>query len=113
MRVTDATNPATDEHAFTLSLTRLDTSRLMDTVLERAIQMTAEHIAAVWVEQHQQELLAKLDPQAVANLAVAAAGGAIRDILGKKLPDVVQHHHHRDPPEVYQRSVFGGLRRIR
>jgi hypothetical protein len=96
---------------FMLTISDAEGSLLGKAIIERTIQVAAEHIAATYLEQHQQEVLAAIDATAVANLAVAAAGGSIRDMLGEKLPDVVQHHHHTER-EVFQRGIFGGLKRL-
>lgn len=93
-----------------LHLSEMERIMASPMVLEKAIQLAAEHIAALFLEQHQQDILARLDPQAIANLAVAASGAAVREVLAKKLPDVT---HIVEKPTVYQRGVFGGLRRIR
>ena len=93
-----------------LTVSDSDQAWLGRAIYERVVTICAEHIAAVFLEQHQTDVLAQLDPQAIANLAVAASGGAIRDMLGKKLPDVT--HIVKAPAEVYQRGIFGGLRKI-
>lgn len=84
------------------------------TIMARVMDLVAQHIAAEFVENHGVEIAAKLSPDAVANLAVAAAGAAINETLQKKLPDRIMHvETTRTEREVYERGLFGGLRRIR
>lgn len=69
----------------------------------------ARQIATEYVKQHQQEILASIDPQAVANLVVAYSGNAVKDMLDKKLPDKVIKETETI---VLQKGLFGGVRRI-
>lgn len=81
-------------------------------ILSRAIDAAASAIAERFLADHLQDVLAMLNPEAIANLAVADAAGAIRETLHKKLPDKILEVV-RTEREVYQRGVFGGMRRIR
>jgi hypothetical protein len=78
-------------------------------VVKDALNLIAEAIAQEWIEAHMQDVLTKIDPQAVANLVVAEAGAGIRDAIYKKFPDKIVEVHKR---EFYQRGLLGGLRRI-
>ena len=80
--------------------------------MREVIQRAAELLAERFVEEHGQSILKALDPQAVANLAIADSGRAVREALEKEVPREVQHHYHRDR-EVYKVGIFGGVRRIR
>lgn len=82
-------------------------------VLERALDKVADAIAERFLADHLQEVLAMLNPEAVANLAVADAAGSIREALHKKLPDKIVEVERRGPGEVWQRGIFGGMKRIR
>lgn len=66
-------------------------SRDMEAMVIREL---AKMIAAHLAHHHFQEIVAKIDMQAVANLSVAQAAAEIRKLLGERLPNVVQHHHH-------------------
>lgn len=55
-------------------------------ILQRAAEKVASALAEQFLADHAQEVLKHLDPQAVANLAIADAAGAIRETLHKKLP---------------------------
>lgn len=99
----------TPEQRIVMRLSDIELAHFGPDLLARALDKAAEHIAAVFLETHQNEILAKLDPQAVANLAIAASGAAVRDVLAKKLPDT---ERVIERAVVYQRGVFGGLRRL-
>ena len=74
-------------------------------VLEKA----AQSIADEFVKQNMPSILARIDQQAIANLAIADGANAIKDMLDKKLPDRVDTIVKK---EVYQRGIFGGVRRV-
>ena len=80
-------------------------------IYEHAIVLIAKGIAEQYLHEHAQEILAALDPVAVANLAIADSGAGIREALHKKLPDKIVTVVKRDT-EVYQRGIFGGMKRI-
>jgi hypothetical protein len=83
-------------------------------VLKQAIEKVSDHIAAEFIEKHGQEIAAKLDPVAIANLVIADGAAKTRELLDKKLPDRVEHHVREiTKTEVYQRGVLGGLKRLR
>lgn len=81
-------------------------------IVRRTIETVSDAIAELFLGDHLQDVLTMLNPEAVANLAVADAAGAIRETLHKKLPDKVLEVV-RTEREVYQRGVFGGMTRIR
>lgn len=94
---------------FGTTLSENDVQFLGKQVWERAIDITAKLIAEEFIKKHGQEVLAKLDPQAIANLSVAQAGAAIRETLEKKLPS---SERIVEKAVVYQRGIFGGIRRV-
>lgn len=70
----------------------------------------AEAIAAEYLRVHQQEILAAIDPQAVANLAVADAAAAVRQTLDDGLRGV--HKEFARPREVLMPGLFGVKRGV-
>lgn len=66
-------------------------------------------IAERFVAEHYEEIAAKIDPQAIANISVAEAGVKIREALEKDIPGRIAEKVTR---EVYQRGIFGGLKRV-
>ena len=75
---------------------------------EAIFQEVVRQIATRYVEEHYQEIAAKLDQNAIANLAIAEASKKIAEEIQRQ-PNIVE----RTRTEVYQRGVFGGMRRVR
>lgn len=69
----------------------------------------ADRIAEKWVEEHYQEVAAAINPQAVANLVTAEAAAEVAKEVRRTTPERVREVVKR---EVYQRGVFGGVKRI-
>lgn len=70
----------------------------------------ATKIADRYVEEHYAEIVAKLDQNAIASLAIADAGKKIAEEIRSK-PSIL--HDKETRTEVYERSFFGGTRRVR
>lgn len=83
-----------------------------DAVARRAIEIIAESIAGQYLDAYGSEVLKVMSPEAIAQMAIAEAGAAVNDTLKKKLPDKIVEVT-RTEKEVYQRGIFGNLRRIR
>jgi hypothetical protein len=109
MKISEFYDASRSENCFTIHADRLDIANLGRDVRELAVRMAAEKLAERIVAEHGQEIISGCDMQAVSNLAVAEAATAIRETIHKKLPDVV---HTRVERELYQRGVFGGVRRV-
>jgi hypothetical protein len=80
-------------------------------IVRRAIEIVADRLAEQFLNDHGADILAALDPQAIANLAIADSGRAVREALEKSIPREVQHHHHTNR-EVYKVGLFGGMKRL-
>jgi len=65
-------------------------------------------IAARYVEEHYMEIAARLDQNSIANLAIAEASKKIAEEIQRR-PNII----HEKDTQIYQRGVFGGMRRIR
>ena len=109
MQITHQIDPAARQKHITISISDMDEKAIGKAIIDRVIALCAEQIAAVFLETHQNEILAKLDTQAVANLAVAASGAAVREELHKALPST---ERIIEQAVVYQRGIFGGIRRV-
>lgn len=82
-------------------------------LLSRVIDVLAEHIAADYIEKHGVEIAAKLSPDAVANLTIAAGASKVNETLNKKMPDVIREVVRTvEKPVYYQRGLLGGLKRL-
>lgn len=79
----------------------------LESVLREAARLMAEKIVA----EKFQDIVAAIDVQAIANLSVAEAATEINKTLKEKIPDKVIEIH-RTQREVYQRGVFGSLKRV-
>ena len=88
--MTVTTNPdrSTTIHIAARETLSEDPMRIADLVR----QVAAERIAAQYLAEHGPAIFARLDPQAIANLAIAEGAAAVRETLAKKLPDVVHTH---------------------
>lgn len=85
---------------------------VIDREMVRAVvHQIADKVADIYVAEHYQEIVAKIDQQAIANLSVAEAGVKIREALEKDIPGRVEHIIERKR-EVYQRGLLGGITRI-
>lgn len=78
-------------------------------IYEEVIRKVSDKIAQKFIAKDGQKVYKALDPQAIANLTVAEAGRSIKEMLDKKLPDKIVEVVKK---EVYQRGIFGGIRRI-
>ena len=103
---------AKGDHHVNVRLNELDWTMLGNEAIKRAIVQIAEQLAAQYVAEHGAEILAAISPQAVATNTMAAAGAAVNETLHKKWPDKVLVVEHQRAPEVWQRGVLGGLRRL-
>ena len=88
----------------------IDRSTAMVKAIERqVIREVAAKVAERYITEHYAEIIAKMDPQAMANLSIAEGAAAIRETLEKKFPDRVEHHHHKEVVHVpVRRGFFGG-----
>ena len=83
-------------------------------IIAKACGIIAEHIAAEFVEKHGSEIAAKLSPDAIANMTIAAAGAKVNETLNKKMPDkILEIEREVHKSSVYQRGLFGGLKRLK
>lgn len=92
MRVQGRRDHAADETVIQLLVAghELITRSFVDGILAEAARL----VAAKLVAENYPQIVAKLDMQAIANLTIAEAAGAIRKTLHEKLPDRVMHVHH-------------------
>jgi hypothetical protein len=74
------------------------------------VNAIVEEVAKRYVEEHYAEIAAKLNQEAIANLAVAESGRKIAEELRAK-PTIL--HEKETRTEVYERGIFGSTRRVR
>ena len=75
----------------------------------RIADKIADAIATRYVEEFYGEIVAKLDQNAIANLAIAEASKKIAEEIQRQ-PNVF--HSVEKRTEVYQRGILGGIRRV-
>jgi hypothetical protein len=68
----------------------------------------SEQIAERYVRENYAQIAAKLDQNAIANLAIAEASKKIAEEIQRR-PNVV----HEVERQIFQRGIFGGLKRVR
>lgn len=97
----------------TVAEIRTHYSDFMTQLFLRAVQEAATELARQFVAQHAQEIFKMMDPQAVANLAVANSGAEIAKEMKKEAATTTRIiTHEKTRAEVYQRGLFGGMKRI-
>lgn len=85
----------------------LDSPSFLGKVLEKASEIIANEI----IEHHLPEVLEKISPEAIANMTIASAGAKINETLAKKIPDNILHAE-TTRAQIFQRGIFGGLKRV-
>ena len=88
-------------HEFT------DSRMFMETLINKIADTISEEI----IKQRLPEIMEKISVEALANMTIAAAGAKINETLATKIPDKVLEIC-RTEKQVYQRGIFGGLKRI-
>lgn len=80
------------------------TESLAETVFQRVVGLVAQR----YVDENFATIAAKLDQNAIANLAIAEASKKIAEEI-QRSPNII----HEKDTQIYQRGVFGGMRRVR
>lgn len=81
-------------------------------IFQEVVRQVADIVAKKVLEEKFDEIMQKISPEAIANMAIAEASAAVNETLHKKMPDKILEIEKRST-EVYQRGVFGGLRRLK
>ena len=84
----------------------IDTPKL---IIQRTIELIAVEIAKDVYEKYSQEILAKIDTKAIANLVVAESAIAIRDSINEGTDRLSQRLSDLNKP-VYRNGLFGKVR---
>jgi len=80
-------------------------------IKKMVMEKVADAIANEYIEKNFAEIMGKISPEAIANMAIAEAGAKINETLNKKMPDKIIEIEKRST-EIYQRGIFGGMKRI-
>ncbi|HVA10610.1 MAG TPA: hypothetical protein VNG32_00390 [Candidatus Dormibacteraeota bacterium] len=80
MNASTRTNQNTGNYEILIEVSRseLDVTNT-DSLLWKALELAATDLAKTYIKDHQDEVLAKLNPQAVANLAIADSARLLRE----------------------------------
>jgi hypothetical protein len=81
-------------------------------IAEEFVAIAARMIAEKYVEEHYQEIAALIDQNALATLSVAEAASAVKKSLEVGVKQIVSAIPQKHDKEVWQRGVFGGMRKI-
>lgn len=80
--------------------------------LENVLRITADKISDELIKNHLPEILEKISVEALANMTIAQAGAEINRTLKEKIPDKI-FNIETEKTVVYQRGIFGGLKRVK
>ena len=111
MQIETFVQPSNREFLVTTRFNPSSLENFGDHIYRRAIELIAKDVAAKFIEEHATDILKALDPVAIANLAIADSRASIREALHTKLPDKILEIVREDRT-VYQRGIFGGMKRI-
>ncbi len=103
-------NHVNNEKVFAFRIAQ--TAYMTEFVVDEMVREMAKQLAAVYIKDHFKEIMERVSPEAIANIAIAEAGAKINETLSKKLPDRVDTIRETDV-EVYERGFFGGVKRVR
>lgn len=111
MNITPRTNHNTMSRLYKVSIEQEEILSLCESIRGRTIELVAQQLAKDILANNYNEIMSKISPEAIANMAIAEAGAAVNETLKKKLPDKILEIHKTDT-QVYQRGLFGGLHRV-
>lgn len=111
MLINKEKNQYTTDNIYRVSVTKEDELCMVEPIRQRIVELVAYQIAQDILQNNYAEIIGKISPEAIANMAIAEAGAAINETLNKKLPDKIIEIHKTDT-QVYQRGLLGGLNRI-
>ena len=80
-------------------------------ILEQIHKQVAHEIAEECVSKYLPQIMEKISPEAIANMSIAEAGAMINETLHKKLPDKVLTVE-KTKEKIFQKGIFGGMKRI-
>jgi hypothetical protein len=87
---------------------KVNSLAMMDEYAVTAIyKLICDRVAEKYVEEHYIEIAAKLDQNAIANLAIAEASKKIAEEIQRK-PNIV----HEVETQIFERGIFGRTRRV-
>jgi len=106
VEVTQHQSPADDSTYIAAKFSNV--TLMLERMAGAIYKIICERIAERYVQENYPAIAAKLDQEAIANLAIAESAKKIAEEI--KLRPVIVKEVER---EVYQRGIFGGMRRVR
>jgi uncharacterized membrane-anchored protein YjiN (DUF445 family) len=97
-------DPNSDRITLGVTFEQQFSEQALNAIVTEIVQRTAER----YVAENYPQLVAKIDQQAIANLVIAESGKKIAEEI-RLTPPVPRIETKR---EVYQRGIFGGVRRV-
>lgn len=107
----ESTDDLTGGRTINVSVSNRDMLGTEDAIRSRIIELVAQQLAIDILENDYVQIVSKISPEAIANMAVAEAGAKINELLNSKLPDKIQFIE-KNTTQVYQKGIFGNLRRV-
>lgn len=117
MDIKEQSDPSGRAHHIELTYSDVEIKMFGNEIVRLAIEKIATTLADQFILSHGQEVLAKMDVQAIANLAVADSAAAIRNTVDMGVRQMHQDMQNliRDvnrPREVLTPGLFGTKRGI-
>ena len=111
MQITSKYNHDTMGYSYEVSIGQEEIMALDKAIKSRTIELVAQQLANDILANNYNEIMSKISPESIANMAIAEAGASVNETLHKKLPDKILEIHKTDT-QVYQRGLLGGLKRV-
>jgi hypothetical protein len=111
MRIIKESNPCQNGYMYNVFVSQDECIMLENAIRTEIVEQVAKQISIDILANNYSEILSKISPKAIANMAIAEAGAAVNETLKKKLPDKILEIHKTDT-QVYQRGLLGGVTRI-
>jgi predicted HAD superfamily phosphohydrolase YqeG len=111
MHITEEFNHSTMGKQYRIAVEQEELFAFGESIKKRNIELVADQLATDILANNYNEIMSKISPEAIANMAIAEAGAAVNDTLKKKLPDKILEIEKHDT-QIYQRGLLGGMTRI-
>jgi hypothetical protein len=106
MQIIKESNPNANGWIYNVFVAQEECIMLENAIRTEVVELVARQITNDILSNNYNEILSKISPEAIANMAIAEAGAAVNETLHKKLPDKILEIHKTDT-RVYQRGLLG------
>jgi hypothetical protein len=111
MQIIKESNPHENGWVYNVYVAQEECIMLENSIKIKIVELVAKQISDDILVNNYNEIMSRISPEAIANMAIAEAGAAVNETLHKKLPDKIVEIH-TDDTKVYQRGLLGGVKRI-